>query len=548
MKLSFLIVASAFYACSDDWNAHYAQEKQIVDNDNVTIVNLPAIEYLKSEESLSSMYNLFEETGIISEMNEKDQLFTIFVIRNDAATVSTDDKQYLAKSHIADVALSPANLSDGLRVMVWNGKYLNVTKIKNDEKEYDITFNGKKVLKITQAQNAYIYELESFIDSPKSLYEIISGLDEDYSIFREMILSRNENTFNKAASLPIGVDHTGNVVYDSVFTVSNPYFAAKGFDLMSESLTATLLIPSNEVVTQALNTAHNYLQNVGLERADSVLANWIFQSVFFNKKYAKGDFAKNTDLTSIFSKQWRTTVQEVDLDNPISMSNGVAYYVNYMRIPTNVLIYRIKDYMKWYEFLNDEQKAEYFVTDNLTFDKLNTDVTEWSGWPAGGFPMIENRILMYNLTEPETKEFTLDFQPIQCKSNGDGTYTVTRYSIPPGEYDLCLGFKQYKSGTSPGDIQISFNGEYIGTVTAADLATTTFHYDRGGQGYPEGYDVNKATDSKKSNYDRDGGKIGVITIGGNEAIPISITFKGVAVENGKTCFHHWCLRPTSNCY
>jgi hypothetical protein len=290
------------------------------------------------------------------------------------------------------------------------------------------------------------------------------------------------------------------------------------------------------------------LQNVGIAREDSILENWIFQSVFFNKKYTKSNFEGTTDLTSIFSKQWRTTVQEVDLDHPISMSNGVAYYVNYMRIPTNVLIYRIKDFMKWYEFLDDAQKAEYFVTDNLTFSKLSTEVTAWSGWPAGGFPTIENRILIYNLTESATEEFTLDFKPIQCKSNGDGTYMIMRYSIPPGEYDLCLGFKQYKSGTSPGDIQISFNGEYVGTVTAADLATTTYHYDRGGQGYPEGYDVNLATDSKKSNYDRDGGKVGVVTITGNEAVPISITFHGVAVKTGNTCFHHWCLRPTSNCY
>jgi hypothetical protein len=541
-------VASVLYACSNEWDTHYAREEQIVDNDNVTMVNFPAIEYLKSEKSLSLMYNLFEETGVIKEMNEKDQLFTIFVVNDGAAAISTNDRQYLAQSHIADVALSPANLFDGLRVMVWNGKYLNVTKVENDEKEYDITFNGKKVLKITRASNAYIYELETYIDSPKSLYEIISGLDEDYSIFREMILSRNENTFDKTASIPIGVDNTGNTLYDSVFTVTNPYFASQGFDILSESLTATMLIPSNNVVTQALNTAHSYLQSTGLQRADSILENWIFQSVFFDKKYTRQDFEKNTDLTSIFSKKWRTTVQEVDLDNPVSMSNGVAYFVNYMRIPTNVLIYRIKDYMKWYEFLNDEQKAEYFVTDNLTFNKLNTDVTAWSGWPAGGFPTIENRILMYNLTDPATEEFMLDFKPIRCKSNGDGTYTVTRYSIPPGEYDLCLGFKQYKSGTSPGNMEISFNGEYVGTVTAADLATTTYHYDRGGQGYPEGYDVSKATDSKKSNYDRDGGKIGVVTINGDDALPISITFRGTAVKNGTTCFHHWCLRPTSNCY
>ncbi len=41
-----------------------------------------------------------------------------------------------------------------------------------------------------------------------------------------------------------------------------------------------------------------------------------------------------------------------------------------------------------------------------------------------------------------------------------------------------------------------FNGEYVGTVTASQLTKTDWHYDRGGQGYPEGYDTSKATDKK----------------------------------------------------
>ena len=43
-----------------------------------------------------------------------------------------------------------------------------------------------------------------------------------------------------------------------------------------------------------------------------------------------------------------------------------------------------------------------------------------------------------------------------------------------------------------------FNGEYVGTVTASQLTKTDWHYDRGGQGYPEGYDTSKATDKNKN--------------------------------------------------
>ena len=37
---------------------------------------------------------------------------------------------FLAKSHISDISLSPSNLSDGQRVLMWNGKYINVSKVE----------------------------------------------------------------------------------------------------------------------------------------------------------------------------------------------------------------------------------------------------------------------------------------------------------------------------------------------------------------------------------------------------------------------------------
>ena len=56
---------------------------------------------------------------------------------------------------------------------------------------------------------------------------------------------------------------------------------------MSESLSATVLIPSNDVVNQALTIARQNLQEWGMQREDSILRNWTFQSMFFNKKLSK---------------------------------------------------------------------------------------------------------------------------------------------------------------------------------------------------------------------------------------------------------------------
>jgi hypothetical protein len=539
-----LLVAGLF-ACTDNWDTHYNSQENEINNATVTIVNSTAVEYLKSESTYSSMYSLFSESSIIETIQGREQLFTILVVNNNNATNSgTEDKIYLAKSHISDVALSPENLSHGQRLLMWTNKAVSITKETSESEAYNIAFNSAKVTKIIKTNDAYIYELDTYIDAPKSMYEIIEDLGDDYSIFRDMILSRNQREFNKDASIPIGVDNTGSTVYDSVFIITNPYFSAQNFDIMSESLNATMLIPSNEVVNNALNTARENLNLWGLTRNDEIIEDWIFQSAFFKEQYNKQDFIDKVDLTSIFGKQWRTTVQHVDLDNPVSMSNGVAYYVQSMKIPTNILIYRLKDFYKWYEFLTETDKEKYFPLENLAFDKIATEVNAWSGWPAGGFPMIENRVLYFNLADKDIQEYKLHFVPFQFQSHGDGTYTASPYLIPPGEYDLCLGFKQNLGH----NVEISFNGEAIREISTSEFTSTTYHYDRGGQGYPEGYDTSKATDSKKGNYDRDGGRIGVVTIEGTEAVPVQITIHGINVTNNRTILHHWCLRPTKNCY
>lgn len=535
-------------ACSDSsWDNHYGANPQEINSSNMTVVESSLLDYLKSESSLSSMYQLFEESGVIAEMKGRDQLFTVLVANNSAIAnssgVFTDNKEYLAKAHISDIALSPANLSDVQRVLMWNGKYLAVTQTLNDNNEYTFYYNNTKVNRIVKLNDGYVYELEDYASAPMSMYEIIEGLSDDYSIFREMILSKNQYTFDKASSRPIGVDKTGSTIYDSVFVITNPYFTEQNFDLMSESLTATMLIPSDNVVTNALSTAKANLADWEFTRADSILDNWIFQSAFFNKQYTKLDFESNVDLTSVFGKQWRTTVQEVDLDNPITMSNGTAYYTKSLKIPTNVLIYRIKDYMKWYEYLTDTDKAKYFDSENLQEGTISTPVSLWSGWP-GVFPNISNVIVTYKMIE-EIGSYNMAFIPFRYTSQASGSYTAKPYRIPPGEYDLCLGFVQGMAGP----VEVSFNTYVVGTILTSTLSGTTYHYDRGGQGYPEGYDTTKATDSKKGNYDRDGGKVGVVTIGGTDAIEVMINYRGVGIASGgKLVLHHWCLKPTKNCY
>lgn len=535
-------------SCTDSWDEHYSKSDSTVNNTEIVVVNESVTDYLAQESSLNNMYQLFNETGMIDQLLAKEQMYTILAVES---SIANDDPTYTAQTYISDASISPSNLEDGQRILMWSGKYLNISRASGENDASSIHFNNATVTKVVKLTNGYLYILDQAINAPRSMYEIIESLDDNYSIFREMILSRNVLTFDREASRVTGVDNTGNTVYDSVFTVRAPYFEDEGFNIMSENLTATMLIPSNAVVEDALNTARQNLAEWGLTRADSILENWVFQAAFFNRTYSKTDFENNMDLTSIFNKQWRTTVQQVDLDNPISMSNGIAYHVTWMKIPTNVLIYRLKDIFRTYEYLSDSEKEDYFKATNLSFNEVRYE-TYHAGWPANGFPRIDYYTLRYNLTDAENRSYLLDYTPYIYEEVGSADHTTKPYKIPAGTYTFHMGLRQESANL--GNITISIIKEGvempIGTIAESAHSGTNYHFDRNGGGYPEGYSSSAASSagvSRAGNYGRDGGQIGTVTISG-DAAPIIIRFNASGNNLSTTRFHHWCLKPTADCY
>ena len=80
-------------SCTDEWDNHYNKQAAVINNEEMTIVDAPAIEYLESQQSYSSICNLFKETGIFKEMEAAGVSYTLFVVDNTLMTTvrSSDD-------------------------------------------------------------------------------------------------------------------------------------------------------------------------------------------------------------------------------------------------------------------------------------------------------------------------------------------------------------------------------------------------------------------------------------------------------------------------
>ena len=327
----------------------------------------------------------------------------------------------------------------------------------------------------------------------------------------------------------------------------------------SESLTATLLLPSNEVINQALDDAHQRLASWEMVRSDSIMKDWILKSSFYSKRYSPADLQTTevNDVKSIFGTQWRTNVQQVDVTDPMELSNGIVYKVRKLHLPNNLLMYRLKDYFYYYENCTDEQKENYFKRVNLNFKECATEVAAWSPLP-GVWPYHENRVIRFDKPSDiaDADGFQLDFTPI--KLNADGT--VRPYLFPPGAYRFAMGSVQNQSlGIT---VSILIDGQEVARSRTITWGTSTeFHYDRGttlSNTHPEGYDASYVREvggnSKAANYDTDGGQMMdelVIPDVKGDGSPVQIVMR-LKCESweGKTNvkIHHWCLRPTVNNY
>lgn len=598
-KFIYLLAFSAVMllgACSELSDKDYFKNiETTVNSDELVVVDMSSEEYLSKEPEYSSINELFKSHGIFTALEQKNQLSTMLVVENSdfqAPAGKEAEIDNAVKAHVSDIAVSPANLKtegNNMRIMMWHGKYINVDlddAARNEGKiAGHIMFGTSAVKKVVKTNSGYIYVLSSLLNIPKSIYDYITNLDDNYSILRDSILASGTKEFDKKNSKPIGVNDEGNTVYDSVFIYKNTHFLEKNFDLSSESLTATLLLTSNAVVEEAIADAKVRLQKWGLwdewnaERQynfEYTMRHWIMDAAFFDKKLTpetlQSKDEENDMLTSIFSKYWKTSVQQIN-PTPIELSNGIAYQVTRLHIPNNVLIWRLKEDFSIYEFCSAEQKESFFQMLNLQFKACTTAVAAWTPL-QGVWPKHECRTLDLTVGDDASGDWQLVFTPCKrifetyptrmemvkkdwLKSNLTVT-GIKPFLIPPGKYTLSFGSKQNQNMEITFKVRVKGSTDVVAVSDPITLgSTTTFHYDRNPGNFIEGYDPsteNLSTNKKAGNYDTDGGtvisELEIPDVKGDGS-PVEITIEIASPTwNGNTTmvFNHWCLRPTKDNY
>jgi len=592
LPISLLILLIGNYSCTEVWDNYYSTKS--VNSDSLEVYDGDIVSYIKSRSDLSAMSTLFEQNGIFEDtQSSKD--YTYIVCTNDnLENISSFDISMFTRNSVSDLSVSPSELTVGSGITTRLGKNIWVSQSNGV-----IFLNNIKVDKKVKTLNGYVYYVSNPIPVRQSVYEYFESLGDNYTYFTSLVKRYEETYFDQEKSTPVSVDAMGNTVYDSVMTKRNTLIdrytenGLKSWDMYSEDYLTTMFIPSNDLITSAINKAMEnvpiWLNRAATDADKLKFEDWIVRACFVNRRMESADVAP-TAINDFYCidgyKQiinvaqdaktydpvdpavWRPSVQQVDANNPIELSNGVAYYMDNLKIPNHIVIYRVKS--KFYELwgaMLDAQKTKYFRWTNYIDPLIVNDA-------QSSFTLSETLPTMFYhvLTAIPSEKAIADSLP--CTVTYDGllynstTRKLVEANLPAGEYYLRMGFKH----SLRYSIDIYFNDDLLVEDMMLYAQGSNFHFDRGSVsdmdyygnsaiGFPEGYDWRAwiEKDEKAVAYDTDGYQVAVVNIPKDGNFTITINSKDISKNydptNGRSknnvtqlMMYHWCLRPTTRNY
>lgn len=606
--ISLLVASCGLIACTDTQDDYYSSSEPLVSVDpTVTVLDCTLTEFFESNgDKFSKFYELLKETNIVENNLESGQDFTVWAVKDSAFEEPLTEEGILdtarVRYHVNYLAIDKSQLTNGKRLKTISGVYIAIT---NDESGFFA--NESEILETYRLKNGVVYIIDKLMVPQLNLYDYIAQLPDDYSIFRHAVIDSSYPKFDKSKSTPIGVDATGNTVYDSVKVIDNPLFNT--VKINAEDQQFTCFLPSNAVLNSCFARLRETYEGIGrvFTEADSLSALlWIKQAAFYSGLLLPAQ-ASEADVYSAFNKQWRNIDQK---GNPVQrinteyekLSNAYVYTVDSMKVPMNVIISRLKQYFYHLKsVLSDDyatQRKLYFFgkgvksgSPSVAVDAELPDPVLNAGWPSpawaeyGTVPGVDlftefekkggkyayTYVNIYGSDDPG--EFSASMTPLRPTALAYGA-PAEPYMIPAGEYTLHMGVRSKASGMAKvffgtceldedGNMQLADNGDVklIVDQTYPDeklrtdakgyqLVQTNVNFEASNP-----WNFDRAGSGGQPEYaqrngrkwNSDGGEVGKVLVRGEGMQIVRIKLEYVAGEK-RFQPYHWCLIPSENNY
>lgn len=326
-----IILVTGFISCKDDWDEHYKGLQEGTTESSPEKLGI----FLSLQEKYAVFTNFLKETGVLDTLNA-NQILTVWAVNNENMPTPEELSQWSAKEK-RQIALNMLNYMPIYYPKFEDGKKIQTLADKNlymGIHTAGFTLDGIEIISTNQVcMNGVIHEIAGLIIPRKNIYEYIESLPDNYSMLRDSLLARNDTVFDIEHSFPVGVDPTGNTIYDSVFVIHNNFIG----DIRDEEVKSTIMLPDNQVILNAFEEMRNYLLADTLSRElKEDMNDWWLKALIYSGELSVYD--KDKSIYSIYNKHWRTDIQEVNRTQAISVSNGLIYPVTKFVFPKSSLL------------------------------------------------------------------------------------------------------------------------------------------------------------------------------------------------------------------
>ena len=583
-------VGEALVSCSD-WNDHY--DEAGVSTEAIEVYQGDIVSYMRSASDLSQISQLFEQAGAYSSTTS-DKQYTFVVCDNSTFQQGSSeiaDRKLFANYCISDAAVTPLELVVGFGINNRAGKTIWVYGSGNS-----VSIDNFGIKKIVKTQNGYVYVINGVLPVRMSVYEYLQSLGDDYSTFKHLVTAYEQRVFDREHSAVTGINQAGETVYDTIWVTRNTLmdrYTDTGIDywnMRDEQFVTTMFIPNNKQIDDALRSALDsipvWLNRPATDADRAKFEEWIVRACFSDKRLEPSQVSASApDLSSVEGYRmivderadettykaadaayWRPSVQTVDTNRRVNLSNGYAYYCTNLKIPNHVIIYRVKTrfYQIWdaNNMRDEATMRQYFDWRNL--DGFSTSISTLNSYTAleqYGWPAIDYNLLSACPTEEAVSDSLVCGVEYMGLIYDEANNEALECRLPAGEYYLRMGFDR----NSIYLLDIYFNDSLVteslksGNLNADRIANDIPVYGIQAPGYPEGYNPEdwREYDENVAAYDTDGYTIGLVNQKHNGIFRIRVesrdmgyrykrTDVGDASNYGQMLMYHWCLRPTRN--
>lgn len=331
IPITAVIVLLLATACSKEWDDHY-------DEGSFNLPDKTVTEFINRQAELSTFSNMLEITGYNDVLNSS-QSFTVWAPKNEALTgIDLTDTELVTRTvqnHIARSRVTTSGIESSYIRMLDN-KYVSFSK---DASGY--TFGDNAVSLANQpAKNGLIHIIDGYAPYEFNLWEYLGqtpGLDS----LREYIYGQSTRVFDAENSTEIGADENGQVIYDSVFVISNPVLERLG-DIDIEDSIYTAIMPDNTAWDEAysrINKYFNFPNDAGsTERQRDFTRFTIIQDMLYRGRISEPD-----KLDSVVSTSRNVFYNPGELFQGLnyeSLSNGLAYVTDQMPFADTASFFR----------------------------------------------------------------------------------------------------------------------------------------------------------------------------------------------------------------